>query len=78
MRFTKELADNTIGRFNGLKGLNGIEPGSLYRYSANGRQRLCRVSKGHGQMDVGYGVMTSKDIVMVVDSLIEQHFWEQS
>jgi hypothetical protein len=76
MRFTKQFADDLIARHNTLKGLDGIEAGSLYRYSASGRQRLCRVSKGHGQIDVGYGIMTSKDIAIVVDSLIDQHYWD--
>jgi hypothetical protein len=76
MRFDKALADSTIQRYNALKGLDGIEAGSLLRYTGNGRSILQRVSKGHGKSDVSYGMRTCKDIVMVVNALIDQHYFD--
>ena len=76
MRFDKKLADATIARYNTLKGLDGIEAGSLFRYTTTGRNNLQRVSKGHGQSDVSYGITTCKDIVMVVNALIDQHYFD--
>ena len=76
MRFDKALADSTIARYNELKGLDGKEPGSLFRYSHSGRTTLQRVSKGNGRSEVSYGISTSKDVVMVVNALIDQHYFE--
>ena len=76
MRFTKDMADAAIERYNDLKGFDGKEPGSLFRYTHSGRTTLQRVSKGNGRSEVSYGIMTSKDVVMVVNALIDQHYFE--
>ena len=72
-RFDKATADRTIARFNAMLGLDGIEPGSLYRYSADGRQMLCRVSMGRAQQEVSFGMSTSRDIIIAVNAMIDQH-----
>ena len=76
MRFDKALADSTIRRFNELQGVDGIEPGSLFRWSQSGRQTLSRVTRGGGRSDVGYGIATNKEIVIAVNAMIDQWYHE--
>ena len=83
MRFDKALADSTIRRFNELQGVDGIEPGSLFRWSQSGRQTLSRVTRpgtrpfsSGGRSEVGYGIATNKDIVLAVNAMIDQWYHE--